>query len=253
MTPQLLQRHFIGISMIKSDYAKVRGLLPAPSYMDIYHSYQNQSVVLIYVLDGYITSYLQYKWISNIKLGLNDYLCVPFNYEDIFYITDTTDITNCIYTINELSIAFKAKKITYPKIMYPSTKKDLYKHLCWYGKRLIHQKVFTKEGLISTALLMNSKLQEKYNYKETHKKVLGAYSWLVENQDGFSVKLSQSALKQVHAKGAKIKNSNQADKTKRRIKELLKDDRYIKHNGKVNKTRLAKDLNMNRRTMDNYF
>jgi hypothetical protein len=238
--------------MYQDDYSKVEGLLPTPSYSDTLHSKYNQRVILIYQLEGYITSHSQYRWISNIKLGLEEYLCVPFTYEDEFYITDTTEVTTALYQIKELSKAFKAPLIIYPKIMYPSTKKEIYKHLCWYAKRLIHQKVFTKEVMIATALLMNSKLKDKISNRELHRKVLGACMWVDENIEGFSIGLDEVQLKEAHSKGATLTNKSQREKTKAKIFELLKDDVYFKPNGKVNLTALAKAMNMTRKTVAKY-
>lgn len=254
MTPQLLNRPFIGITISKNGYSKVKGLLPNPSYTDTLYSRTSQNLILIYAVEGYVTSSNQYRWVSNIKLGLKDFLFVAFEFVDEFHITDTTEVTNSIYTIGELSKAFKAPVIIYPKIMYPATKQDLYRRLCWYGARLIHQEVFTKECMIATALLMNKKLDlaNRYSNKELHKKALGAYIFIFENKDNFKEKLNKPQLKQAHVKGAVMTNATQVSKTKERITDLLKSDGFLKPNGKVNKTSLAKAMNVNRRTLDKY-
>jgi hypothetical protein len=252
MNPQPLHRPYIGITLYVDDYAKVQGLLPTPSYTDRLQGHNYQKIILIYAIEGYITSPSQYRWISNIKLGLEKYLCVPFTYEEDYHITHETDMTTTLYTIGELSKAFKAPIIIYPKIMHPPTKKELYRDLCRYGKRLIHQKCFTKEAMTATALLMNKRLFDKYSNRDLHKKVLGAYIFIDENRENFPVKLDEVKLKEAHTKGAKITNKKQTAETKAKIFELLKDDVYIKPNGKVNKTLLADDLGMNRRTLDKY-
>lgn len=228
------------------------GLLPTPSYIDTLHSYNNKKILLIYALEGDIISHNQYRWISNIKLGFKEFLFVPFKFEEEFCISDTTEITGNIYTIDELSRAFKAPVIIYPKIMYPSTKKDIYRNLCWYGKRLIHQKCFTKEAMTAAALLMNEKLDDKYQNKELHKKVLGAYMFMLENEEDFKKKLTKQQLKEAHSKGGQIRKAQRVQNTQERIDQLLQDDTYIKPNRKVNKTLLAKALNLHRRTLDKY-
>lgn len=253
MTPNPLYRSYIGIKMYQDGYIKVKGLLPTPSYTTTLSTYNNQKIILIYAIEGYITSHNQYRWISNIKIGLEKYLCVPFTYEEDCHISDETDISNILYTIDELSKAFKAPLTTYPKIMYPSNKKELYRNLCWYGKRLVHKKCFTKEAMISTALLMNLKLGDKYSNKELYKKALGAYMFIDENRENFSIKLDNTQLKEAHSKGGKIRKMRQLEDTKEKIDKLLEDDIYIKPNGKVNKTLLAKTLDMNRRSLDKYF
>ncbi len=252
MNPQPLLSPFIGISMYQEDYSKVQGLLPTPSYTDILHSYNIQKIILIYAIEGYIVTHNQYRWISNIKLGLEVYLCVGFKYVEDYHITDETNITNCIYTIDELSKAFKAPLIDYPKIMYPATKKELYRCLCWYGKRLIHQERFTKEVMTATALLMNSHFKDNYNTKELHKKALGAYMFIDENRERFNIRLDEVALKEAYSKGGIIRKTQRVQNTKERIDQLLKDDKYIKPNGKINLTSLAKDVGLTRKTVAKY-
>ncbi len=252
MNPQPLHRSYIGINLYDDDYTKVQGLLPTPSYTDILHSYNNQKIILIYAIEGYITTHNQYRWISNIKLGLEGYLCVGFEYVEDYYITDETNITTVLYTIDELSKAFNAPLITYPKILYPMTKKEIFRHLCIHGKKLIHQKCFTQEAMIATALLMNSKLKNKYSHKELYKKALGAYMFIDENREGFNIRLDEVALKEAHSKGAKIKNQNQALKTKEKAQQLLKSGNFLKPNGKVNLSSLAKAMKMTRQTVAKY-
>jgi len=252
MTLETLHRPYIGITLLDDDYTKVQGLLPTPSYKDTLQAYSYQKIILIYAIEGYITSPSQYRWVSNIKLGLQQYLCVPFEYEEDFTITDHTEATSILYDIKALSLAFKAPIIYYPKIMYPSTKKELYRHLCWYGKRLIHQGYFTKEAMTATALLMNTKLKDKYQAKALHKKALGAYVFINENREAFNTKLDEVQLKKAHAKGAKTKNLNQAKSTKERVQHFLTTGAYTKPNGKVNLTALAKAMNMTRKTIAKY-
>ena len=251
MTPKPLYRHHIAIKFYADDHARVKGLLLTPSYSYTLQGYAPK-IILVYVIEGLIVSPSQYRWISNIKLGLEKYLCVPFEHEEDYEANTSTDINNMIYTIKELSIAFNAPLVTYPKIMYPSTKKELYRRLCWYGVRLIHQKCFTKEALTSAALLMNSKLKDKYSNKDLHKKVLGAYMWIDENREGFCVALDEVQLKEARSKGANTKNRNQAQKTKDKINQLLKTQDFTKPNGKVNISLLAKAMGMNRKTVTKY-
>lgn len=252
MTSEPLHRPYIGIKLFIDDYAKVKGLLPTPSYRDTLHSRYNQKIILIYAIEGYVTSPSQYRWISNIKLGLEKYLCVPFTYEEDFQVTDITDMTVELYTIDELSKAFKAPLITYPMILFPSTKQELYKRLCQYGKRLIHQKCFTKEAMTSTALLMNNKLDEKYQNKELHKKALGAYMFIDENREACSVRLDEVQLKKAHSKGGQLRRDQRVQETKERVQHFLKSGNFTKPNGKVNLSSLAKAMNMTRKTVAKY-
>ena len=251
MTSKPLYRHHIAIKFYADDYAKVKGLLPTPSYRYSLQGYAPK-IILVYAIEGIIVSSSQYRWISNIKLGLANYLCVPFEYEEDYETNTSTDINNIIYTIKELSTAFNSPLITYPKIMYPSIKKELYRHLCWYGKRLIHQKCFTKEALTSAALLMNSKLKDKFSNRDLHRKVLGVCKWIDENKEGFSVGLDEVQLKEAHTKGGLKRKAQRVQDTRERVEELLKTQNFIKPNGKVNLSLLAKAMNMTRKTVAKY-
>jgi len=230
----------------------VEGLLPTPSYTDIIYSRTRQKIVLIYTIEGYITSPNQYRWISNIKFGLEKYLCVPFEYVEEFYISAHTEINTVTYQIKELSKAFNAPLIVYPKIMYPSHKKELYKRLCWYGARLIHQKCFTHEALTAAALLMNAKLKDKYLHKELHKKVLGAYLFIREHSDRLPKKLDEVSLKKARSKGGQYRRDQRVKQTRQKIDELLKCKECIKPNGKPNISLIAKMIKMNRKTVANH-
>ena len=136
--------------------------------------------------------------------------------------------------------------------MYPSIKREIYKRLCWYGARLIHQKVFTYEVMIATALLMNVKLNDKYSQKDLHKKVLGAYMFIDENRERLSVGLDEMQLKEAHSKGGRIRKDQKVKQTKEKVYQLLKSGDFIKPNGKVNLSSLAKAMNMTRKTVAKY-
>ena len=175
MTPQPLHRPYIGITMYQDEYDKVKGLLPTPSYTDTLHSHYNQKIILIYAIEGYITSSKQYKWLSDIKLGLKDYLFVSFEYVEEFHVHSDTVISGNVFSLQELHNAFSTQYREYPSIFYPGTKKSLYRHLLIHGKKLRHQQLFTLEAMISAALMMNDVLKDKLQPKELHKKIKGAY------------------------------------------------------------------------------
>ncbi len=251
-TSKPLNRSYIGIVLHEDDYQKIKALLPTPSYIDIIYSSSYRKVALIYQIEGHITSYKQYRWISNIKLGLQDFIFVKFDYVKDYCITDSSIINNCTYTISELSKAFKAPLIDYPKIMYASNKKEIYQRLCWYGKRLVHQKCFTKEAMISAGLLMNKVLEDSFSSKDLYKKSIGAYEYINEYRDDMKVKLSADDLKEAYSRGGKVRKTNQAIKTKELIGNAVKTGLYYKKNGTVNAAKLAKDINMSRKTVVKY-
>lgn len=252
MTPELLNLPFIGIKISKDDYPKVRGMLPTPSYEDILRSYSNYMYVLIYVVDGYITSSKQYKWMSDIKFGLKEFLFISYDEVEEFYITESTECNNIKYSLNELKSAFNAKYLVYPRIWYPETKKALYRHILIHGKKLKYKKLFTFEAMMSAALIMNHKLYDKYQLKEIYKITQGAYQFILENAENFPEKLSRTELKKAYSKGARITNSKRSTATQQLIHNALKTGKYFKANGKVNKTLLSLSLNVSRPTIDKY-
>lgn len=251
--PQLLNRPFIAIELAKKDYIKVKSVLPTPTIFDTSRNYDEVKLLLVYVLGGFVTSYKQYLWLSSIKLSLKNKIFVPFDVVQEYYISDNGLVDNRLYSLNELSLAFDAQKIDYIKgIYYPNDKKELYKWLVRHGKKLNHRKVLTKESLTGIALFMNRYLKDKLSDKEVHKKVTSCYEFIINNPDNFPQRLESKELKKAYIKGAKITNTKQSKETEKRIKKALQKGDYIKPNGKTNKTLLAKDLNLNRRTLDKY-
>lgn len=252
MTPKPLNRPFVGISIAKDDYGKVAGLLPTPTYKDRRYSHDSEWIHFVYVVDTFHGSSKEYKQLSDIKLGMAKTIFVPVGFLDFFYIHDDTEVNPITYTLTELSRAFRCEYLIYPKILFPHSKKELYRHLTLHGKKLRYKKVFTLEAMTAAALMMNRYLPDKMLDKEVHKKALAAYRYIIENPDNFKEKLSRTQRKEAYAKGAIMTNAKQSHKTKAKIAELLKDDTYIKPNGKPNKTALAKALKLHRKTLDKY-
>ena len=255
MPSNLLNRPFVGITLSKRDYSSVRALLPTPSYTDIlYSSYQEKRIEIIYQLEGAITSSPQFRAVSYLKIALRDLLFVPFEWVDEFIIGEDATINNLTYRISELSKAFRSVPIIYHKIYYPKSKKELYKHLLWWGGRLHRNRLYTKEAIVSTAIEMNSKIElsQRYSSKELHAKAYAVYRFILENRNNFKEKLVASQLKEAHKKGAVTKNKNQANQTKQKIEKLIASGDFTKSNGKLNKTAIGKALEMDRRTIAKY-
>lgn len=254
LIPQPLNRPFIGISLSREDYQKVKKGLPTPSYINPLYSHNTKKTVLIYVIDGYVSSYSQYFWLSSIKLSIQDKIFIPFDFITDYFISDNSTINNVIYPLDELSRAFNTQLIKYIDNIYrPNDKKELYTRLIWHGKKLRYKNILTKESLTGTALFMNRYLTDKLSNRELHNKVTASYEFINKNIDNFPQKLKPKELKEAHQKGAKSTNKKKSDATKERINTALKNSNYIKPNGKINKTKLAKDLHLGRRTLDKYF
>jgi hypothetical protein len=104
--PQPLNRPFIGISLSKKDYEKVKGMLPTPTYKSLSYSYDKTKIELVFVLYGYISSYSQYFWLSNVKLSLQEKLFIDFEFIDDYSLIGNEEYTDCLYSFDELSKAF---------------------------------------------------------------------------------------------------------------------------------------------------
>jgi len=254
LLPQPLNRPFIGILLLKHDYEKVKGMLPTPTYKSLSYSHCKTKIELVFVLHGYISSYRQYFWLSNVKLALKEKLFISFDFIEEYSLIGNEECSNCVYSFDELSKAFGDKQVKYTLNAWnPSTNKELYTRLILHGKKLRYRKVLTKEALTGIALYMNRRLKDKLSIREVHKKALASYKYIHENIDNFPQSLEKRELKEAQRKGAKATNSKQSEKTKDRImNELRGNNSYIKPNGDVNKTSLSRALNLNRRTIERY-
>jgi hypothetical protein len=226
--------------------------LPTPSYKDVLHSQHTQKIILIYLIDGFIISHKQYKWLSDIKLALKDFLIVEYEDVEEFYLSESIEGDGVHYSLEELHKTFKAEYRHYPSIYYAPNKKAMYRHLVLHGKKLRHLQLFTLEAMTSAALMMNGKLKDKLSIKDLHKKVKGAYKFILENQENFRERLSENELRDAHKRGAELSHKRMAQRTEDKIFQALSSDKYFKTNGEVNKTLLSEDLNMNRKTIAKY-
>jgi len=249
MTSQPLNRSYVGIVLTTENYAKVAGVIPTPSYRDKLQSYKGEKQIIIYVIDGSIVSARQFKWLGDIKLSLGAFLMVEFEELEEFYFTDTTEGAGTPYSLQELHKAFRAEYKRYPKIFYPADKKALYRHLVLHGKKLRHKRLFTLEAMTSAGLIMNGKLKDKLSIKELHKKVKGAFGFIMENKENFREGLSVEDLRKAHQRGAAATSHKRSQSTREKIIESLKSGDYVKSNGKINQTLLANDMNLHRNTI----
>lgn len=172
---------------------------------------------------------------------------MSFEFIDEVYINDTIQSQSIIYSLYELSQLFKADFIQYPTIYYPSNKKELYRRLVWYAMRLYRKGILERDLMNATALKMNDKLKDKYNYKETLKKASTAYHYIKENA---KQRLSKDEVQMRLKQGGKIRGAQRKDEHTQniqRVKEIL--PHHVKASGKVNVTALASALQVNRKTI----
>lgn len=248
-TNQKLNRVSIAFIVTEDKYIKIKGLIPTPSFINTLHSLSNKRFELVYLIDGFIDKPNSLLWLSDIKLGIESKL-KDISFSNEVYLNINTVSYSIIYSLKELSSHFESKKNTYPNIYYPHTKKSLYQHLCYYATRLVYFKILTKEALLSGAIKMNSKLEDKYSYKELLKKVESAYIFISKNQDNLKKRLTDKEREEAYIKRDKKRVSNTVNKIKVTLNKNIQH--YIKANGKINKSKLAKDIGVRRETVNKY-
>ncbi len=247
--PIKLNSAFLALQMAKNDYSKVSGQLPTPTYLNELIGINSNDVVIIYQLSRSVTTSKQFYWLSTIKTAWKKNIFVSFQFVDEVYISERTQSTGVIYGLYELSKVFQVDFINYPKAYYPSTKKEVYKRLIWYGMRLQRKELLTREIMYATALRMNDKLKDRYSYRELLKKASSAYMYVLEN---VSKPLHPNEVKARLKDGGKLRGKQKEDEhaqNVQRVKECL--SLHVKPNGKVNITELAKVLNLHRTTVHN--
>ncbi len=246
-TPMQLKSAFIALQMAKNDFKKVSGYLPTPSHVNTLKGLHGESVILVYLLDRANTTAKQFSWMSTIKRTWQSNLIIPLTFCDEVTISDTTQSTGAIYSLLELSKLFKAEFVKYPTIYYPSTKKELYRRLVWYAMRLHSKGLLERDLMNATALKMNDKLKDGYNYKETLKKASMAFYYVSENA---RPRLDKSEVVKRLKEGGMIRGKQRKDEHAhniQRVKEAL--PLHVKPSGKVNVTTLADALKLHRTTI----
>ncbi|WNY99815.1 hypothetical protein SUSP_002233 [Sulfurospirillum sp. 'SP'] len=237
----------MAMQMAKNDLLKVSGYLPVPSHTITLNGRSTQDVIIVYLLDKNITTAKQFLWMSTIKRTWIKNIIVPFEFIDGVYLNDDVESTGVIYCLSELSQLFKAEFVKYPIIYYPSNKKELYRRLVWYAMNLHSKGLLERDLMNATALKMNDKLKDKYNYKETLKKASTAYYYIKENA---RPKLNKDEVTMRLKDGGKIRGAQRKDEHAQniqRVKEAL--PLHVKASGKVNVTSLASALQLHRKTI----
>jgi hypothetical protein len=245
--PIKLNSAFLALQMAKNDYKKVSGQLPTPTHLN--ELTNANYVIIIYQMDRSITTSKQFYWLSTIKTAWQKNIFTPFQFIDEAYISEHTQSSGIIYGLYELSKVFQVNFVNYPKAYYPCTKKEVYKHLIWYGMRLQRKGLLNREIMNATAIRMNDKLKDGYSYRELLKKASGAYRYILEN---VSKPLHVNEVKERLKDGGKLRGKQKQDEhaqNVQRVKECL--SLHVKPNGKVNITGLAKVLQLHRTTVHN--
>lgn len=245
--PIKLNSSFLALQMAKSDYKKVSGQLPTPSHRNDLTSTKSNNTIIIYQLDRNVTTSKQFYWLSTIKTAWQKHIFAPFQFVDEVYISEHTQSMGVVYSLDELSKVFQVEFISYPKIYYPSTKKEVYRRLIWYGMKLQRKGLLNIEIMNATALKMNGVLKDKLSYRETLKKSLGAYLYVLGN---ISKPLHPNEVKERLRDGGKLRGLQKKDEhaqNVQQVKECL--SLHVKANGKPNITELSKVLQLSRKTV----
>ena len=246
-----MQFNKISLEFLTNDYKKVAYSLPIPTYRRMISQTNHQGyVVITYELKHIVTSENQFRWLSNVKLSMQKHIKTNFAFIEYTEAINQDD-TNIKYSFQELQEHFKAIETSYPQIYLPSNKKEVYQRLCLYASKLFYYKVFHLEMVMYVALKMNKILELPFNYKELLKKSIMAYKFVSDNPP--KQKLEKKELKQALRTGGNKRGQQMKQKQlehQEQIKILVKDNDYIKANGKPNISAIAKALDLNRRTVE---
>lgn len=245
--PIKLNSAFLALQMAKCDYKKVSGQLPTPSHINELQSIASNYLILIYQLDRSVTTSKQFYWLSTIKTAWQKHIFAPFQFVEEVYIGEDTQSTGVVYSLDELSKVFQVDFIDYPKVYYPPSKKEVYRHLVWYGMRLQRKELLNIEIMNATAIRMNEALKDGLSYRETLKKSFGAYLYVLGN---VSKPLHPNEVKERLRDGGKLRGLQKKDEhaqNVQRVKECL--SLHVKANKKPNITELAKVLQLSRKTV----
>lgn len=245
--PIKIKSAFLAMQMAKNDLLKVSGYLPVPSHTITLNGRSTQDVIIVYLLDKNITTAKQFLWMSTIKRTWQRNLIIDLTFVDEVYLIATTESNGILYNLHELSQLFKTEFVKYPTIYYPSNKKELYRRLTWYAMRLHSKGLLERDLMNATALKMNDKLKDKYNYKETLKKASTAYHYIKENA---KTKLNKNEVTMRLKEGGRIRGKQKQEEhtqNVQRVKEAL--PHHLKPSGKVNVTALASATKLSRPTV----
>lgn len=245
--PLQLKRAFIGLSLAKEDFQKIKGILLLPSYKQELSSMNGAVIInLVYEIEHDLKTAKQYQWLSDIKIKWKRNIIISYEYISEFFINEYTENTGAKYSLLELGNAFQDEFIEYPKPMYALNKKDLYQKLTWYATRLNEKGLLTLEILYAAAMRMNGKFEVKYQNKELYKKAYQAYTFISDNHEMKSKKEVMLIRKQNGINRGKQKELERLDNFKR-IKELI--PLHIKPNGATNVSSIARELGLRRETV----
>ena len=247
-----MQFNKISLQFLTDDYTKVAYSLPIPTYRKNITKTEHQGYVTItYELKHSITSINQFKWLANIKQSMKEHIKSTFEFVE-YLESKNQEYTNEKYTFKSLQEHFKSIKTIYPKIYLPTNKKDVYQRLCIYASKLYDNRIFYIELIMFAAIKMNDLLGNPYNYKELINRSKRAYDFV--NKSEPQKKLIGNELKAAFKIGG-IKRGEQKKmeqkKNQEQIKKLIESGEYIKPNGKVNISAIAKELSLSRVTVTN--
>lgn len=116
-----------------------------------------------------------------------------------------------IYSISELGKFFPAH-IKFPKVQRPQAKRQAYKMLCRYAKRLHYYEKLHLEQLISMSIRFNENPLVAEGPSQTIRRAKGAYLMAIQHRHAWPVKLSleerTKRFKEAAKKTAQIKRSD---------------------------------------------
>jgi hypothetical protein len=170
---------------------------PSPSYMQRLNRSDGSYILMVYYHFEYTPqSWKEWQQVATIKVQIKNRIQRAELHDYI-----PSEVTGPIYSISELGKSFRAQ-IMFPKPLYPKCKREAYKMLCRYAKRLHYYRLLDLEQLIATSFRFNAFEKVKEGPSQTVKRAKGAYMMALKYRDSWPIKLSDSKRHEVFRSAA---------------------------------------------------
>lgn len=252
---KLITPPYLAFTLTKADYISISKQLLEPSFTQELTSQKGDKVLIAYLFNQAIISPNQWLWVGKIKQGIKESLNASIQTE---LVINAYDEPLRLYTLRELSKCFKSANVVLPKLHFTSDKKAFYEHLKQYAIRLLKKNLLSFEFLFSGAIKLNENLTKHnqnlavFNDRELQKKCKTLIKFLEAKRDDYLV--DKEKLKEQHKKGGKMRAKQMQEQRSinaQRVKELVSEH---KAKGlKINKSAIAKTLNLSVRTVHYIF
>lgn len=252
---KLIAPPYLAFTIKRVDYVTISKHLLEPSFIQELTSQKGDKVLIAYLFNQAIISPNQWLWLAKMKQGIKENLKANIQTE---LIINAYDEPLRLYTLKELCRCFKSADVFLPKLHFTSDRKAFYERLKQYAIRLLKRDLLSFEFLYSGAIKLNENLTKHnqnlavFSDRELQKKCNALIKNLEAKRDDFLV--DKEKLKEQHKKGGEMSGAKRKEQMQEirqtnetRVKKLI--DEYKAKGLKINKSKIAKALNLTRPTI----